>query len=101
MIALERSIAQLLASQDGTAPADLAEQILDTVRPDLNTVQELDALPDNAVVVDGRGIVHQKLKRATRSIWSSVQIQEDSTPGTLLDSGPVTVVWSPADEAED
>jgi hypothetical protein len=74
------------------AALDQARSILDAVLPQVSTVDELEALPESAVIVDQIGVLwwrghdSQHWWGMTHKGWSHAD---------LLQRGSLTVVWTP------
>jgi hypothetical protein len=69
----------------------VAEAILDAILPQITTVEELDTLPNETVLVGADGYAFR--------LEDGVLFAEDGAwhpPNALRESGPLTVVWRPS-----
>lgn len=70
-----------------------SEQILDVVLPQVRTVEELEALPDGALVASDRVVFRF---RSLLLLLQNVHTALDHEPAdVLIVEGPLTIVWQP------
>jgi hypothetical protein len=72
---------------------ELAQQILDAILPQITTVDELEALPDGAMVAAPRQVYRW---RARLGLLYGVVDGFDYEPSGVLTDGPLTVAWRPS-----
>lgn len=71
------------------SPNISAEAVLNAILPQVTTVEELEALPDESVIVEEHGLSHQKVA----GLWCEAGSEMPGSSRTLL--LPATVVWQP------
>lgn len=72
-----------------------AQMVVDAILPQVTTVDELAALPEGAVVIDGNGHAWRKVNALSRWCWGAWGYYTESSSAELVQFGPLTVVWQP------
>lgn len=96
-------IANVVASSAGrTIPTDgdveLAQKVTDALHVELETVSAMESLEDGSAVLDDEWIIWVKFTRGGQTVWSSIQLQEDTSSGGVLDRGPISLLWTPPED---
>lgn len=96
-------VANVLASNAGrTIPTEsdvaLAQKVAEALHVELETVPAMESLEDGSAVIDDEWIIWVKFTRSGQTKWSSIQLQEDTSSGGVLDRGPVTLLWAPPED---
>lgn len=80
-------------------PGYIADVLLvDGWRPPMRvieTVEELEALPDRAIIFDKNGDVYERRKNEWENIYISPIYADEDSPAEIHPRGPFRVVWEP------
>ena len=84
-------------SQSEMADERVAARVLDAILPQVSTVEELEALPDESVVMDdSNGDSWSRSTAAGATLWHGHGCPNPDTSSFLIEwAAPLTVVWQP------
>ena len=72
----------------------MATEVLDAILPQVSTVEELDALPAETLVVAADGYIYRR-RRSSVWTWYCMSNGFDYRSSDVLDGPALTVVWQP------
>lgn len=64
----------------------------------IETVEELEALPDRAIIFDKNGDVYERRKNEWENIYISPIYADEDSPAEIHPRGPFRVVWEPEEK---